>query len=174
MRVLGIDPGTKGALALFQPSHSPRISVFPFPTVTLRIGNKSRTRLDFDACWLLLLGLTATYEPDMAFIEDVNGFGGNPNATAAAGGVLMATAGALEMALVATETPRQKVTPSVWTKAMKVKAKTSKERKDASRVLASQLFPESANLFSRVKDDGAAEAALLAYYGATHILGYTP
>jgi crossover junction endodeoxyribonuclease RuvC len=174
VRVLGIDPGVKGAVALFAPDASPRISDFPLPTVNLRIGNKSRTRMDFDDCWLLMLGLTATYEPNMAFIEDVNGFGGNPNATAAAGGVLMTTVGALEMALVATQTPRHKVTPSVWTKAMKVKAKTSKERKDASRVLASQLFPESANLFGRVKDDGVAEAALLAYYGATHILGYTP
>jgi hypothetical protein len=44
------------------------------------------------------------------------------------------------------------------------------DRKDAARKRACQLFPQVAGLFSRVKDDGRAEAALLAYY-AHHMKG---
>jgi crossover junction endodeoxyribonuclease RuvC len=61
----------------------------------------------------------------------------------------------------------------VWKKALKIKG-TGAEGKNASRVAASQLFPEHAELFSRVKDDGVAEAALIAWYGATQQLGYRP
>ena len=43
--------------------------------------------------------------------------------------------------------------------------------KDQSRALASNLFPQSAYLFKRVKDDGRAEAALIAYYGAAKLSG---
>jgi hypothetical protein len=39
-----------------------------------------------------------------------------------------------------------------------------KARKAASRARASELFPEHAHLFARVKDDGRAEAALMAWW----------
>jgi hypothetical protein len=37
--------------------------------------------------------------------------------------------------------------------------------KNASRALASQFFPDCSDQWKRVKDDGRAEAALIAHYG---------
>jgi hypothetical protein len=41
-----------------------------------------------------------------------------------------------------------------------------RENKDASRQKASMLFPKFAHLWARKKDDGRAEAVLLAHYGS--------
>lgn len=67
--------------------------------------------------------------------------------------------GAIEMGLVGNGWARNYVTPSVWKRHFKL----SKD-KGVSRALATQRFPLHANLFARVKDDGRAEAALLALY----------
>lgn len=175
MRVMAIDPGTKGAVALFAPKENPRLTAYELPNVSLSVGRtkkKKQTRLDLDTCWALILGLAATAEPEICFLEDVNGFSGNEKSTGAAGFVFGATAGALEMAVVAAKIPRHKVPPSDWKGALKIRGTTRAERKTASRVAATKLFPEHADLFRRVKDEGVAEAALIAWYGATHILGF--
>jgi hypothetical protein len=39
--------------------------------------------------------------------------------------------------------------------------------KDASRMRAMELFPSKAELFKRAKDDGRADAALIAYWYIT-------
>jgi crossover junction endodeoxyribonuclease RuvC len=54
------------------------------------------------------------------------------------------------------------IAPQVWRKVAKVRG-----GKDASRMRACELFPRDAALFARVKDDGRAEAALIAWAGAT-------
>lgn len=180
MRVMAIDPGTKGAIALFEPGGKPRLSVYQLPTVSLPRSGKtqsgkkksSQTRLDLDACWSLILGLSASAEPEICFLEDVNGYGGNAFSTGASSFVLGSTCGALEMALVAAQVPRGKIAPSAWKKALKITGGTPAEKKTAARVAASKIFPEHADLFRRVKDDGVAEAALIAWFGATQILGY--
>ena len=53
------------------------------------------------------------------------------------------------------------ITPLVWQRALKVE-----KGKDGNRLRAVQTFPNYSNLFARKKDDGRADAALLAYYGA--------
>jgi crossover junction endodeoxyribonuclease RuvC len=55
--------------------------------------------------------------------------------------------------------PSTLVSPVTWKKAMKVPGK------DAARARASQIMPAAAHHWPRVKDDGRAEAALLATYG---------
>ena len=52
-------------------------------------------------------------------------------------------------------------TPSAWKKSMGLIGKD----KGASRQLATDLYPSWAAMFKRVKDDGRAEAALLAKWG---------
>eukprot|EP00210_Caulerpa_lentillifera_P006577 g6282.t1 len=54
------------------------------------------------------------------------------------------------------------VRPCIWKKQLNLSSK----KKDASRELAKQLFPESEQLLKRKKDHGRAEALLLAAYGA--------
>lgn len=68
-------------------------------------------------------------------------------------GVILGVLGALH-------TPVQTVHPGVWKRA----AGLSKD-KGASRRHAIELWPDHAASFKRVKDDGRAEAALIARYG---------
>jgi hypothetical protein len=69
--------------------------------------------------------------------------------------------GELKTCLFFAGIPTFEVDPSTWKKSMHLSAD-----KNASRALASQYFPDSADQWSRVRDDGRAEAALIAYYGA--------
>lgn len=75
-------------------------------------------------------------------------------------------AGLIEGILTALYLPYTLITPQTW----KPKAGLPKGAdKHASRARAQQLFPEHAQRFCRVKDDGPAEAALIAWAGAhTH------
>lgn len=52
------------------------------------------------------------------------------------------------------------VTPNEWKRALRVGA----DKREA-RVIAGRLFPMNARDFARVRDDGRAEAVLLAFYG---------
>jgi hypothetical protein len=58
--------------------------------------------------------------------------------------------------------PLERVRPATWKLAMGLRGKP----KAASRGMATELFPDFADQFRRVKDDGRAEAALIARYGA--------
>jgi crossover junction endodeoxyribonuclease RuvC len=69
------------------------------------------------------------------------------------------SAGIIEGVVAALRMPHTYVTPATWTKAVGRAA-----GKDASRMRAMELFPSKADLFKRVKDDGRADAALIAYY----------
>jgi hypothetical protein len=58
------------------------------------------------------------------------------------------------------------VPPATWKKAMRLKG-----GKDESREAAMRLWPASAGLFARVKDNDRAEAALIAEWGRNNLLG---
>jgi crossover junction endodeoxyribonuclease RuvC len=67
-------------------------------------------------------------------------------------GIVLGALGALRIPIV-------HVTPAVWKRTMGVKAD-----KDTARRMACDLWPASADLFARKKDDGRAEAALIALW----------
>lgn len=166
MYVVGIDPGLSGAIAALA---LPKLSlvVFDIPTFSVQVGKKTRQRCDMRSTWLKIQGL-AGGEPNLVVLEDIGG--GRPmQQGATAFGII---AGALEMACVAASLPLHKEEPAVWKKALKLKAhKDRAARKDEARQLASRLFPAYAHLWALKSKDGRAEAALLAWYGATKILG---
>lgn len=170
--VLGFDPGIKGAIALFDTDDIASIVVHRFPSVvTATSSGKKRRRLDIDRCWSMLAGVSSIYEPKLAVFEDVNGFAGNQNSTGASGFVFGRAAGVIEGMVAALQIPRHYVSASVWKKHYKLHGKGA-ELKTASRIAATQCFPQSSSAFSLVQDDGPAEAALLARYGALHVLGH--
>jgi crossover junction endodeoxyribonuclease RuvC len=68
------------------------------------------------------------------------------------------------MALAAHQVPVQYVTPAKWKKYFGLS-----KNKGSSRGLAIQRFPQVSDKFSRVKDDGRAEAALIALYGKENL-----
>jgi crossover junction endodeoxyribonuclease RuvC len=57
------------------------------------------------------------------------------------------------------------ITPQLWTAHVGLPKGADK---DMHRGLAQALFPVYSHLFARKKDDGRADAALIAHYGATH------
>ena len=59
--------------------------------------------------------------------------------------------------------PVSLVTPSKWKRDMGLTAD-----KDQARARAAQLWPGAAKQFARKKDDGRAEAALIALWGSKH------
>ena len=71
-------------------------------------------------------------------------------------------AGAAQAMATANAIPIRLVRPNIWKKALKLTG-----GKDASRRLASELFPRYADQWVLKEHDGRAEAALLAYYAAT-------
>ncbi len=73
-------------------------------------------------------------------------------------------------ALGAWDIPVHLVHASTWKKAAgltKRKGETTAQTKTRSRQRAIELWPSCSHLFARVKDDGRAEAALIARHGLT-------
>jgi hypothetical protein len=68
--------------------------------------------------------------------------------------------GELKACLFFAGIPTNEVPPAAWKKHFGLSTD-----KDASRAYASSVFPDQAHLWARKKDDGRAEAALIAYYG---------
>ena len=116
------------------------------------IGIWQRARL---AC-LIEFGETRRIWQVVLLIEEVQGVQGAGATSAFTFGF---GAGLLEGILIAARRPYMKVRPQVWTKALGV----ARDKGD-HRQLAQRLYPESAHLFARVKDDGRADAALIAYW----------
>ena len=70
--------------------------------------------------------------------------------------------GLLRGILRAAFVPITDVTPAKWQRDLGIKSGAGK---DASRALAKEHFQRDAGLFARVKDDGRADAALIALWG---------
>jgi crossover junction endodeoxyribonuclease RuvC len=153
--ILGIDPGASGALALYHSADWLLVDVFDMPTHTIKINGSNKSRVDPHA----LAGIIRERSDRIAFacIEEVSSLPKQGVAsTFAFGQAYMA----VEMACAALQVPYYTVRPSVWKRVMSLSGD-----KDESRRMASRLMPTSADRWPRVKDDGRAEAALLALYG---------
>jgi crossover junction endodeoxyribonuclease RuvC len=158
LRVWGIDPGNMGALALMDTSAT---SLVIFDTPTVQIG-KDKPEIHIPLLTDIL------YEDANApvFMEKVwarPGQGVTSMFNFGKGyGILLGIIGTLQMRLTL-------VTPQTWQKAV-----GGIEGKDGARYRASQLFPQQANQFIRKRDNGRADAALIAYYGAHHHFSKEP
>lgn len=153
--VIGIDPGFSGAIAIYQPS-TRWLQVTDMPTAP---NAKGKTELN---CAALLEALTVSVNgaPQEAWVEKV---GVMPGQGISSGFRFGQQVGAIEMAVTANKHQLRYVTPAVW----KAYFGLSKD-KGVARGYAIKRFPNYADLFSRVKDDGRAEAALIALFGAEH------
>ena len=93
-----------------------------------------------------------------AFVESVNARPGEGPTGAFAFG---RARGVIEGVLAAAGIPATFVTPPAWKRAVGLTLAS----KDASRAEAIRRWPNHAELFARVKDDGRAEAALIGAAG---------
>jgi Holliday junction resolvasome RuvABC endonuclease subunit len=174
MRVVGVDPGASGAFALLEHSsgHTTDLQIFEMPRHTVIIAKKPRERVDLHGCYALGQVLGAN-SPDFVAFEDVQGFGKQD----AAGAFVFGRATcAAEMALIAGGCALRYVTPKKWKDGLGISSE-----KENALLEAKRLFPRFAKLFTPVRGTltkeqaiGNAEAALIAYYGATRMAGNNP
>lgn len=154
--ILGADPGAGGALALLAPDLG-ILAVVDTPTHEIR----GKRRLDLYALSRQIRQWDMEHGIGHAIVENVGAMPGqSPNGMFAFG----FSAGALQMAVAAAGIPMTLVVPQVWKKSYGIAG--GRENKDQARQKASMLFPGSAHLWARKKDDGRAEAVLLAHYGS--------
>lgn len=152
--VVGIDIGVAGALALVSRDGA-LVDVADMPT--LRDGPAGRASVNAP----LLAEIIAKWQARSAFVEFV---GARPGEGAVgafafgrARGVIEGVAGALGL-------PVAFITAPAWKRLVGI-APGKAGAKDAARAEAIRRWPDQAGLFARVKDDGRAEAALIALAG---------
>jgi len=154
-RLLAIDPGLSGALAVVDTGCA--LEIEDLPTVTVDRGGKAKRQIDVAA----LAADVRRLAPVHAIIERV---GARPGQGVSSMFAFGRSVGQVEGVVAALGIPITYVTPQIWRKALSVPA-----GKDGSRLRASQLLPAYAERWRRAKDDGRAEAALIGLYGLLHL-----
>ena len=153
MRVLGIDPGAGGALALL---NAGKLDIVDMPIAV--VNRNRRPKREVDAAQVARI--IEDMKPDLAFLELV---GPMPKQGVASTFQFGRSLGILQGVLGALQIPITPIRPQEWRKGARVRP-----GKDGSRARASELFPHYTELFSLKKHHGRAEAALIAFYGRSH------
>ena len=156
--ILVIDPGLTGGWATVNPQGK-LTGCGNFPTCIVKKSNKNSTQLDGPA----LASLIKKSKASRAYVELV---GSRPRQ---AGQFQFGiNTGMLHGMLHAYGIPFTLVTSMAWKASYGIKRiddETKRDKKTEARVIAAGLWPEEKKSFARVKDDGVAEAALIALHG---------
>lgn len=142
---MGLDPGVSGACAFYFPDKREGISVYDVPVVGKEINASA------------LYDLIHQYAPDLAVVEHVHAM---PRQGVSSSFNFGVSYGVAKGVIGSLHIPVMFVTPGKWKKHFSLTSD-----KEKSRALAISTWPHSEH-FRRKKDDGRAEAALLALYGA--------
>ena len=148
MSVWGIDVGLNGAIALFDMIEG-HLEVHDMPV--MEINKKRQVNPQ------LLTNILEQHDAPV-FIEQVGARPGQGVSSmfnfGKSFGICLGVSAGLKLQTTT-------VSPVAWQRACKVE-----KGKDGNRLRATQTFPNYSNLFARKKDDGRADAALIAYWGA--------
>ena len=156
---IGIDPGLSGAIAFFDVEKG-QLSVGDMPVVEVKRNNKVKREVSPAALADILRSGIGPFGPvTHALLERVGAMPGQGVTSVFSFG---RSVGIVEGILASLYIPVTIVQPQAWQKAAGVRG-----GKDGSRLRACELFPNYATLFARKKDDGRADAALMAWYAAT-------
>jgi len=145
--ILGIDPGLHGAMAVYDPANEELLRVHSMPL------DKKTNKIDT----FILAQIFDSFAGNVKFavLEEVGAMPGQ-------GVVSMfnfgQSFGLIKGFLASYNIPVYLVRPAIWKGSMGL----SRDKED-SRVMAIKLFGE--NYFPLKKDEGKAEAALLAHFG---------
>ena len=140
MKIVGIDPGLTGAIAIIE-DHM-LMAVYDMPVLNKRAQATP------------LIRILSKEHPDVVVVEDLHAMPRGSIASFSLGytlGIIIASVTGLSQPLV-------RMRPSEW---KKIQGLIGKD-KNASRLLATERWPSFCDSFRRVKDDGRAEAALIA------------
>lgn len=156
-RIIGIDPGLDGALALLARTHDGLVSlhVSDMPTRKVEVNGSIKRTIELQ---LLAHWFDQHFKDvDLCVIEKVHSM---PSQGVTSSFNFGFNAGVVQGMAAAFGLPLMLVPPNTWKRAMQL----TSEKKD-SLALARKLFKDFDHYFTRVKDDGRAEATLLALYG---------
>lgn len=144
--VIGVDPGMTGAIAIVD-SYGVLVDIYDMPVLDGDISAQLVADLD---------GWRYDFLDCVAVIEDVHSM---PKQGVASSFKFGRGKGVVEGVFAGAGLSLRYVSPAKWKRDLRL----SKD-KGASRQLAVELWPSKVALFKRVKDDGRAEAALIAYW----------
>lgn len=155
MAIIGIDPGLTGAIAVLRGQELQE--VFDIPVVPVRWGVKSRMEISPASLFAALAGI---HDVQAVVLEEVSA---SPQMGATSAFRFGQGYGCVQGVVAACGYRLEMVRPAMWKKAMSLS-----RDKGVSRSLAMRLWPDQSELFARVKDDGRAEAALMAEWYRQH------
>lgn len=162
MIYIGIDPGLDGAIAIFnEPADT--LIVHDMPTYEVTKNGKKRREVNAQEVANILRCGDVRQIKRKLIIELSGARPGDGAIQAHRTGVNW---GVVYGVVVALNISHSVVSPQAWKKAMKATAD-----KDLSRRRACEEWPDYTNQFSRKKDHGRAEAALMAKYAYRLMLG---
>lgn len=170
-KVLGIDPGLSGALAVYD-DETGALDILDMPTWMQTVGKTKRKRID--AVELRdTMEVLAEAGVQLAVLEAV---GGRPKQSASAAFVFGYTVGLVYMACMNVRLPIETVPPGSWKKIMRCPTDD-----DGIAYRADEIFPNHTHMWRGkprlIKGEmrqaiwhDRAEAALLAKFGCVHIM----
>ena len=160
MKIIGIDPGLSGAIAVLE--NNKVLNIFDIPVMSE--GKKNKRQLN-SALLVNLLKENINKEEEVAIVvEQVNAMPGQGVTSMFNFGQ---TFGALKGICAALELPIFFVRPSKWKKHFEL----INSSKDASRTKAIEMYPKLSNQLSKKKDVNKSDAILIArFFSETRLI----
>ena len=160
MKIIGIDPGLSGAIAVLEDNKV--LNIFDIPVMSE--GKKNKRQLN-SALLVSLLKENINKDEEVAVVvEQVNAMPGQGVTSMFNFGQ---TFGALKGICAALELPIFFVRPSKWKKYFEL----INSSKDASRTKAIEMYPKLSNQLSKKKDVNKSDAILIArFFSETRLI----
>jgi crossover junction endodeoxyribonuclease RuvC len=153
MRIIGIDPGLSGAIAILE--NNKVLNIFDIPVMSE--GKKNKKQLN-SALLVSLLKENINNKEDVAVVvEQVNAMPGQGVTSMFNFGQ---TFGAIKGICAALDLPIFFVRPSKWKKYFEL----INSSKDSSRTKAIEMYPKLSNQLSKKKDVNKSDAILIARF----------
>jgi crossover junction endodeoxyribonuclease RuvC len=154
MRILGIDPGVSGGLAVVEIADGAAPALVECIDIPVA-GTGAKERVDAAG----IRNFIDRHQPIRALIERAQAM---PKQGASSGFKYGRAVGAIEATVALCSIPMEIIEPSAWKRFWKLPGKD----KESGRQKALQLFPAAHAALARKKDHGRGEAALIALFGA--------
>ena len=157
MKIIGIDPGLSGAIAVLE--NNKVLNIFDMPVMSE--GKKNKRQLNSALLVNLIKESIGSSDDVSVVVEQVNAMPGQGVTSMFNFGQ---TFGAIKGVCAALELPIYFVRPSKWKKHFEL----LKASKDASRTKTIEMYPSLADKLSRKKDVNKSDAILIArFYNET-------
>jgi len=157
--ILGIDPGLSGAVSLFDITLKKPLELYDIPTITSQ--NSDKRTIDIPKLSIYISSMVKNYSILCACIEKVHAM---PDQGVVSMFNFGMGYGILLGLLTANGLKIVEIAPSAW----KAGLNLSSDKRE-SLALVKKLYPSHAESFKRIKDNGRAEALLIAHFAAKFI-----